>query len=130
MTSVAVLVVAFVALAVVAGVMVGGRNRRRNRPRWDELPVWPGGPVTEARVALLDGPSDQLLAELLEIGQNRGFLAGGRDDSRTREIGAELDQMDGMQKMLQVHAAVKAQLGQGHARDLERAWDGIGSWMG
>ncbi|WP_407562442.1 hypothetical protein [Streptomyces sp. 184] len=73
----------------------------------------------------------ELVAELRAIGRGRGFLSvhGGKD-GRTREIGAELHEKGGKQKMLHAHAAVRAELGPVHARELEAAWDGVGDWWG
>ncbi|WBB61663.1 hypothetical protein O7599_03655 [Streptomyces sp. WMMC500] len=72
-----------------------------------------------------------LVDELCEIGRGRGFLSvhAGKD-GRTREIGAELHEAGGKQRMLSAHAAVRAELGQAHARELEAAWDGVGDWRG
>ncbi|MFF7211909.1 hypothetical protein ACFZAU_15470 [Streptomyces sp. NPDC008238] len=69
--------------------------------------------------------------ELCAIGLFHGFLTlEGEKDPRTREIGAELDGMGGKQEMLDAHHLVRARLGRVHARELEAAWDGIGSWLG
>ena len=77
-----------------------------------------------------DTRTDQLLDELAVIARTRGFLSMKGRDSRTREIGAELHRMNGMQKMRDVHRAVAAELGGVRARELEVAWDGIGDWQG
>lgn len=76
-----------------------------------------------------DTTTSQLLDELAAIARSRGFFGPtGEKDPRVREIGAELDQMNGKQKMLDVHAVVTAELGRVHARELELAWNGIGEW--
>jgi hypothetical protein len=77
-----------------------------------------------------DTRTNQLLDELGAIASSQGFLTTKGKDPRTRAIGAELDRMNGMQKMLDVHKVVAAEHGRIHARSLEAAWDGIGSWRG
>ncbi|WP_327722781.1 hypothetical protein OG381_47105 [Streptomyces sp. NBC_00490] len=89
----------------------------------------PASPATAG--GSLDARTSQLLSELCAIGLSRDFLTTqGERDPRTREIGAELDRMGGMRKMLDVHSMVRAEIGQLHARHLEVAWDRIGSWLG
>lgn len=46
--------------------------------------------------------TNQLVDELLAIATDRGFLSV-EGKPRTREIGIELHQMNGMQRMLDVH---------------------------
>jgi hypothetical protein len=78
---------------------------------------------------LSKGRRSALVKELIAIGRARGFLsADGKDDVRTREIGAEIDKMGGMESMRQAHAEVAAALGPIRARELEAAWGGIGHW--
>ncbi|SEP54364.1 hypothetical protein SAMN04489732_14423 [Amycolatopsis saalfeldensis] len=73
--------------------------------------------------------TDQLLAELAAIGANPGFLSPS-GNQRTREIGAKLNRRGGRRTMLSAHRAITSQLGREAARELEFAWDGIGSWAG
>ncbi|WP_329387610.1 hypothetical protein [Streptomyces sp. NBC_01716] len=82
-----------------------------------------GGPLD------LSVPADRLTHELAETGRGRGFLSG-KGRPRTREIGAELELINGKQQMLEAHEYVRAELGVSAARELEAAWDGIGTWRG
>lgn len=83
-----------------------------------------------ASAAAEDDRRGQLLEELCAIGGSRGFLTMQGKDRRTREIGAELERMGGKQEMLDAHSVVRSWLGPVRARELEVAWDGIGSWLG
>ena len=115
---------------VVALFVLGGffaalwRRRSRSEPTYMPLRSAAASPVDE------DTRTDQLLDELAVIASTRGFLSMKGKDPRTREIGAELDRMNGMQKMRDVHRVVAAELGGVRARELEVAWDGIGDWRG
>jgi hypothetical protein len=72
-----------------------------------------------------------LVQELAVIGQANGFLDRGPGEERTREIGRELEAYGGIEEMRTAHAHVSAYLTDpAGPRELERAWDGIGSWMG
>ncbi|MDX3227181.1 hypothetical protein [Streptomyces sp. ME19-01-6] len=120
----AALIGGVVALLVLGGLL----NALRGRRPWSEptyVPLCSVAPTVEE-----DTRTDELLDELAAIARSRGFLRQGREDPRTREIGAELDRMNGMQKMRDVHRVVAAELGGVHARELEVAWDGIGGWQG
>ncbi|MES4901469.1 MULTISPECIES: hypothetical protein [unclassified Streptomyces] len=127
----AVLIGVVVALVVLGGFLAALRGRRsrsgypyaRSGPPYVPLRSV-ASPVDE------DTRTDQLLDELVEIARTRGFLSMKGKDQRTREIGAELDRMNGMQKMRDVHRVVAAELGGVRARELEVAWDGIGDWRG
>ncbi|NUS43989.1 MAG: DUF4328 domain-containing protein [Mycobacteriaceae bacterium] len=78
-----------------------------------------------------------LVAELVTIGTTRGYLkpyepgAGSIIDGRTKEIGRQLHSRGGIDMMRSVHAAVAERVRHhpGLARELEHAWDGIGSWQ-
>jgi hypothetical protein len=120
----AALIGVVVALMVLGGFFAALRGRRsRSGPMYVPLRSV-ASPVDE------DTRTDQLLDELAEIARTRGFLSMKGKDPRTREIGAELDRMNGMQKMRDVHRVVAAELGGVRARELEAAWDGIGNWRG
>lgn len=155
MVSTGMVVTMIVALIVLACVVSAVRDRRWRRAREQSYPdhvrrriqasergehpvggsrpgMDPSRPASRAVASgSLDARTSQLLSELCAIGLHRDFLTmQGKEDSRTREIGAELDRMGGMRKMLEVHGMVRAEIGQLHARHLEAAWDGIGSWRG
>ncbi len=128
-----------VALVGLAGFFAGRRDRR-GRPSpgqpCDHVPLRlreaarprpVGGPGT---VRQGDARTNQLANELLVIGRRRGFLTMQGKDPRTRGIGTELDRIGGMRRMLDVHDVVGDKLGRLSARELEVAWDGIGSWQG
>ncbi|MDX2644863.1 hypothetical protein PV341_15060 [Streptomyces sp. PA03-1a] len=152
MIPVLVLVLA-VALVVFACIFVVARESRRRALREQSYPdhvrrrlqarkagghvvdaVGPGAePTPRLRQAASVGDEDdrtgQLLDELCAIGRGQGFLTLRGKDRRTREIGAELDEMGGKQEMLDAHSVVRARLGPLCARELEAAWDGVGSWL-
>jgi len=79
--------------------------------------------------------SSMLARELVEIGrkvpQDRysasWFLSSAR--GRAREIGARLNELGGIDRMLAAHESVRQALGGVAARELEAAWGGIGEWM-
>lgn len=126
-----------VALLVVVGVVLALRRQASDPPparaALDTAPFLDPPPARAGRRADAvdeDTRTDQLLDELAEIGRTRGFLHAAGKDTRTREIGAELNRMNGKQKMLDAHAVVAAELGRLHARELEAAWDGVGDWRG
>lgn len=154
MASTGMVVIVIVVLIALACVVSTVRNRRWRRAREQSYPdhvrrriqaseqgkfpvdgsrpgMDPSRPASRAVASgSLDARTGQLLSELCAIGLRRGFLTMQGKDSRTREIGAELDRMGGMRKMLEVHSLVQAEIGRLHARHLEAAWDGIGSWQG
>lgn len=101
----------------------GGEEEHVPAPRRHKMPPppWAGGARTR---------TDELRDELVAIGRSRGFLSMEGKDRRTREIGAELDRMNGMARMRHVHRMVVDELGPLYARELELAWDGIGKWRG
>ena len=79
---------------------------------------------------------EKLLAELLRIGQTEDFLSErpglsyNRDcrHVRTRQIGARLDELGGLNLMAYVHRQVKRKLGKILGEHLEAAWDKVGPW--
>jgi HEAT repeat protein len=83
------------------------------------------------------GTYQDWLAELLQIGRTRGFLADSHASGfssgknvRARELGKILNAHGGMDLMRQVYESVRNELGSVPARELESAWGGIGPWMG
>jgi uncharacterized protein DUF6585 len=70
------------------------------------------------------------VAELVNVGRAQGFLSddGGARNQIT-EIGRRLDEVGGMTLMRLVHGEVARQL-PSHSRELDAAWDGIGTWLG
>lgn len=126
-------------LGGVVGIIVAASRRGQGQqPRAQYVPPGaappPGGAPLPMPPPPAGGPADartyELLEELQAIGRAQGYLSLQGKDPRTREIGAELHGMNGKQKMLDAHAVVLTQLGQLRARELEAAWDGIGSWRG
>lgn len=118
-------------LGGVVGVIVASARRGQGRrPRAPYVPPGapPGAPPSAG--GAVDARTYQLLEELQAIGRAQGYLSLQGKDPRTREIGAELHGMNGKQKMLDAHAVVLTRLGQLRARELEAAWDGIGTWRG
>ncbi len=79
---------------------------------------------------------DALLSELLQIGQVEDFLSerpGGSYNRRcrhirTREIGAQLDQLGGYALMEFVYERVRKKLGNQLADHLDFAWFNVGHW--
>lgn len=88
------------------------------------------------RSQLAQQPQDDLIAELIRIGQgprylrNEGDLTEFEDGNnvRARDIGVELDRRGGMKLMQAAHAQAGAALGRVRSRELEYAWGGIGDW--
>lgn len=93
----------------------------------------------------LGAEADRLVAELIQIGQNDGFLsvkAGGKfnsdcENKRARKIGERLNKIGGLRLMKVVWWKVRLALGPGGGdRELDRAWHliGIGDsgelWLG
>jgi hypothetical protein len=74
-----------------------------------------------------------LTKELLTIGTvEEGLLPprGSELRGRIKSIGVSLNALGGKELMLKVHAVVRENLGSARARELERAWDGVGDWEG
>ncbi|MFB6722377.1 hypothetical protein ACFCV3_19530 [Kribbella sp. NPDC056345] len=70
-----------------------------------------------------------MIEDLVEIGLDDGFL--GDDYQETRRIGECVNAIGGMGEMLAVHREVSRHLiNPSVPRELERAWDGIGTWFG
>jgi hypothetical protein len=87
-----------------------------------------GGTVT------VDGVVD-MLAEIYRRPENqypRGIRPGSAAEKEVRRIGEAIDRAGGKDLMLTVHSAfsVKGEDLFFLKRDLERVWDGIGSWQG
>ncbi len=72
---------------------------------------------------------DPLVRELVEIGRDGDFLDRGGRRERTVEIGSQLYSSGGMDAMLSAHQEVQYWT-PFQARNLELAWDGIGTWRG
>lgn len=86
-----------------------------------------GSPVYTILLSNLKNP---MVLELLRIGTSSGFLTrDGREDRRTREIGSQLNEIGGMDAMFSVYEVIRYVLPR-EARSLERAWNGIGDWLG
>jgi uncharacterized protein (DUF433 family) len=87
---------------------------------------------------LAQQPLDDLIAELIRIGQGPGYLRSKGDltefesgnNIRARDIGEELARRGGIELMRTAHAQIRVALGGGISRELEYAWDGIGGWLG
>lgn len=78
-------------------------------------------------------PLDDLITELITLGWARGALLDTRGSelrTRVESIGTALDKAGGRALMLEAHAAVRHNLGAVLARELEAAWDGVGTWQG
>jgi hypothetical protein len=122
-----------VGLIAVLAALTWFRVARRNR-RLDQAYGRAGFTLVSAhggtRVYAGEIGTRELLIELVAIGRGRGFLTSGGKDPRTREIGEDLNRINGKQAMLEAHATVEAELGRLKGRELEMAWNGIGSWMG
>lgn len=79
---------------------------------------------------------DQLIGELLKIGENEDFLSefpGGSFNrhcrhKRAREIGEQLDQLGGYPLMDFVYERVRKKLGNAIADHLDFAWFDVGHW--
>ena len=85
-----------------------------------------------------DPKVNRLIAELVTIGRNEGFLSlqgGGKFGAdgrhmRTREIGSQLDALGGVPLMRTICEEVRMTLGSAKERELESAWNDIGQWRG
>ncbi|KAF9946223.1 hypothetical protein BGZ72_000520 [Mortierella alpina] len=74
-----------------------------------------------------------LITELIDVGSAEGTLLGplGWEPlKRVRSIGSALNDAGGKKLMQQAHKTVRDKLGAPRARELEVAWDGVGSWLG
>jgi hypothetical protein len=90
-----------------------------------------GGMVTEASQPMGDLDLHAVVQELTEIGKAGKFLDEGPGEARARELGNQLDVHGGIEGMRTALAQVASRLPNPYvARELERAWDGIGSWLG
>jgi hypothetical protein len=87
-----------------------------------------GGAV--GRVVADRGDLEQVQVELLLTGKTGGYLTPSERLQHVRAIGMALYRYGGHPEMLRTHQMVAAALGQGKARELESAWDGIGQWFG
>jgi hypothetical protein len=77
--------------------------------------------------------TEGLTKELLTIGTvEEGLLPpqGSELRGRIESIGVSLNARGGKELMLKVHAVVRENLDSARARELERAWDGVGDWEG
>jgi hypothetical protein len=77
--------------------------------------------------------ADDLINELIAIGRVEGALLAPRGSElrgRIQSVGTALNDIGGMELMLQAHATVRQSLGPVRARELEAAWDDVGSWLG
>jgi hypothetical protein len=72
----------------------------------------------------------KVIAELIAIGKFDSFLSKNIK-TKVRNIGKEIDAVDGHNMMLDVHQLVQKSLNSTQkVRELEMAWDGIGDWKG
>jgi hypothetical protein len=87
--------------------------------------------VTDASQPTGDLDVEAVIQELTEIGKAGKYLDDGPGEARARELGGQLDTHGGVQGMRAALAQVASRLPDpGAARELEYAWDGIGSWLG
>jgi hypothetical protein len=78
----------------------------------------------------------ELIAELIQIGQNEGYLStepSGKFNSdnhhiRAREIGERLDKLGGLTLMQETYSRVRPKVSNDRAKGLEYAWRYIGRW--
>ena len=76
--------------------------------------------------------TEDLINELIAIGRVEGGLLPPRGSElrgRIQSVGSALNDIGGMELMMQAHA-VRQSLGPVRARELEAAWDGVGTWLG
>lgn len=85
-----------------------------------------GAEETMPVAAMYDSGQERLVDELVSIGRTTGYLP--RREGRTRDIGAELDRIGGIELMRAAHERINSSLGNVKARELESAWGGIGQW--
>ncbi len=73
----------------------------------------------------------QVVAVLVHLYDHHpdGFLKGSDAARDVRETGRRLDQLGGLQAMLEAHKMFAAERPR-MARNLEIIWDGIGTWQG
>lgn len=87
--------------------------------------------VTDASQPAGDLDLEAVIRELTELGKAEKYLDEGPGEARTRELGAQLDAHGGSAAMRAALAQVSSRLPDpGVARELEYAWDGVGSWLG
>lgn len=92
--------------------------------------------LVEPRPAAAAGPAPAgpgevaaLTDELVGIGNTRGFITKYSDDKRTREIGQRLHEIGGKPLMKQVYQEVAEEVRR-PARELDKAWNRVGDWLG
>ncbi|MEU4194812.1 hypothetical protein AB0E69_23130 [Kribbella sp. NPDC026611] len=87
--------------------------------------------MTDASQPTGDLDLGAVIQELTEIGKAGKYLDDGPGEARARELGGQLDTHGGIAAMRAALARVESRLPDpGAARELEYAWDGIGSWLG
>ena len=98
-------------------------------------------PPIEGLTAVPAGERDRLVgkleAELIDIGRHEGYVGnpdGTYDEHwnhrRARQIGAMLNDLGGMELMLEAHAKVAEEFSAtARPRELEACWGGVGHWM-
>ena len=77
--------------------------------------------------------AEDLINELIAIGRVEGALLAPRRSElrgRIQSVGSTLNDIGGIELMLQAHATVRQSLGPVRARELEAAWDDVGTWLG
>lgn len=117
---------------------VPGRVRGRNEWKTFVTEVWGQSASTAPKPAGGDAVTfDRVVEMLAEIYRRpehqypRGIRPGSAAEQEVRRIGEALDRAGGKDLMLAVHSAF-SEKGQDLfflKRDLERVWDGIGSWQ-
>lgn len=65
-----------------------------------------------------------------KLAQIPNFLDQGDGQARCRQIGEEINNKGGIEAMVQVCEHYRDHVDRGRAREIEAAWDGIGSWLG
>ena len=90
-----------------------------------------GGIVTDASPPTGGLDLQAVVQELTEIGKAGKYLDEGPGEARARELGLQLDAHGGSEGMRIALAQVASRLPDpAVARELEYAWDGVGSWLG
>lgn len=77
--------------------------------------------------------TEDLINELIAIERTAGALLAPRGSElreRIKSVGSALNDIGGMELMLEVHDVIRERLGRVRARELEAAWDGVGIWLG
>ena len=65
-----------------------------------------------------------------KLAQIPSVLDRGDGEARCREIGQEIWDRGGIDAMVQVGEHYRDKVDGGRAREIEYAWDGIGTWQG